>query len=382
MNSNSKKIYMNNAATSWPKAPGVAKAVFDELEQPSVHSTRTTSKTKGILDECRETLAGMLDVDDPNCIVLTANATQSLNIAIYGLCRNGMKRVITTVMEHSSVIRPLYHRAESGGFEILIVGLDSGGAFDASQFDKLLESKPDLVAMCHASNVTGRINDIAPFFKKAKDAGAITLLDASQTLGHIPVHPKEMFADVVAFTGHKGLLGPAGTGGLYVSPEIELARIFVGGTGTCTEDRFHPEEMPIRLEAGTPNLPGFAGLLTSLKWMESDIEDFHETEKQNAKRMWDGIAEIPGVHVFDNNKVIDRMPLVSFRIGGVTVEDAGHILDSEYGIICRTGMHCAPLIHKAIGSSPEGTLRLSVSGFTTADEVEYVIDAVRRIASG
>jgi len=373
---------MNNAATSWPKAPGVAKAVFDELEQPSVHSTRTTSKTKGILDECRETLAGMLDVDDPNCIVLTANATQSLNIAIYGLCRNGMKRVITTVMEHSSVIRPLYHRAESGGFEILIVGLDSGGAFDASQFDKLLESKPDLVAMCHASNVTGRINDIAPFFKKAKDAGAITLLDASQTLGHIPVHPKEMFADVVAFTGHKGLLGPAGTGGLYVSPEIELARIFVGGTGTCTEDRFHPEEMPIRLEAGTPNLPGFAGLLTSLKWMESDIEDFHETEKQNAKRMWDGIAEIPGVHVFDNNKVIDRMPLVSFRIGGVTVEDAGHILDSEYGIICRTGMHCAPLIHKAIGSSPEGTLRLSVSGFTTADEVEYVIDAVRRIASG
>ncbi len=373
---------MNNAATSWPKAPGVAQAVFKELEQPSVHSTRTTSKTKGILDECREKLADLLDIDDPNCIVLTANATQALNIAIYGLCCRGTKRVITTVMEHSSVIRPLYHRAESGGFEILIVGLDSEGAFDASRFDKLLESKPDLVAMCHASNVTGRINDIAPFLKKAKEAGAITLLDSSQTLGHIAVHPKEIAADVVAFTGHKGLLGPVGTGGLYVSSDIELSRIFVGGTGTCTEDRFHPEEMPVRLEAGTPNIPGFAGLLTSLKWLDSDVEDFHKAERQNAKRMRDGVAEIEGVHVFDNNKVVDRMPLVSFRIEGVAIEDAGHILDSEYGIICRTGMHCAPLIHKAIGSSPEGTLRLSVSGFNTADEIEYAIDAVRRIASG
>jgi cysteine desulfurase family protein len=382
MKSNSKKIYMNNAATSWPKAPGVAKAVFDELEQPSVHSTRTTSKTKGILDECRETLAGMLDVDDPNCIVLTANATQSLNIAIYGLCCKGTKRVVTTVMEHNSVLRPLYHRAEETGTEISFVNIDSSGSYDSRQFDKLLENKPDLVAMCHASNVTGRIIDIAPFFKKAKDAGAITLLDASQTLGHMPVHPREIFADVVAFTGHKGLLGPVGTGGLYVSPEIELSRIFVGGTGTCTDDKLHPEEMPIRHEAGTPNIPGFAGLLVALKWLDSDIEDFHITEKQNAKRMWDGIAEIPGVHVYDNNEIADRVPLVSFRIDGVAIDDAGHILDSEYGIICRTGMHCAPLIHKAIGSSPDGTLRLSVSGFTSADEVEYAIDAVRRIASG
>lgn len=382
MKSNSKKIYLNNAATSWPKAPGVAQAVFNELEQPSVHSTRTTSKTKGILDECRETLAGMLDVDDPNCIVLTANATQSLNIAIYGLCCGGAKRVVTTVMEHNSVLRPLYHRAEETGTEISFVNIDSSGSYDSSQFDNFIDNKPDLVAMCHASNVTGRIIDIAPFFKKAKDAGAITLLDASQTLGHMPVHPREIGADVVAFTGHKGLLGPVGTGGLYISPEIELSRIFVGGTGTCTDDKLHPEEMPVRLEAGTPNIPGFAGLLVALKWLDSDIENFHAAEKQNAKRMWDGIAEIPGVHVYDNNGIADRVPLVSFRIDSVAIEDAGHILDSEYGIICRTGMHCAPLIHKAIGSSPEGTLRLSVSGFTSADEVEYAIDAVRKIASG
>jgi cysteine desulfurase family protein len=382
-----REIYLNNAATAWPRAPGVTDAVAHVLSAIPDNPGRSENISscnpryeRDLSGECRKHLAAMLAVPDENRIVLCSNATHALNLALLGQSWKKGMRVITSVTEHNSVLRPLAHLKKKNGFDLNSVGLDRNGALDTGAFDAALECNADLVVLNHASNVTGRIQDVRPLFARAHEHGAVTLLDASQTLGHIPVHPESLGADLVAFTGHKALRGPPGTGGLYVSPAVELEQVFVGGTGVRSDLEFHPPEMPMRLEAGTPNLPAFAGLAAALRWHEEAGSIFQEKEQAVARLLYDGLEGIDGVQIMDLDRQAGRVPIVSFRVSGWTVSDCGYALANSFGIICRTGLHCAPLIHTAIGSAPDGTIRFSPSGCTSEEEIDAVLEAVKTLA--
>ncbi|MGQ9608465.1 MAG: aminotransferase class V-fold PLP-dependent enzyme [bacterium] len=381
MSNSLKMIYFNNAASGWPKAPGVIKTLIEILENLPYHPGRSIDNSGDPMSECRIRLAKLLNTENPENIVLTTCATHSLNLALLGLQLGKNAKVITTVTEHNSVLRPLHHIKKKNNIDIVFIGLDGSGNLDIETFERLMNEDVKLVVINHASNVTGRVNDAKTIFTIAKKSGAITILDASQSLGHIQIKVDQMNVDIVAFTGHKALHGPQGTGGLYVSPSIKLEQIFVGGTGIRSDLIMHPQEMPLRLEAGTPNLPGFGGLAKALDWHEKNHQEFCKRANDLASMLRRELADIPNVKVFDNLDDSLRTPVVSFRIEGWEVEEVGYILSQSFGIISRTGLHCAPLIHKAIGSFPDGTIRFSLSGFNTESEVEIAVDAVRRIAN-
>ena len=289
--------------------------------------------------------------------------------------------MVTTVTEHNSVLRPLHRLAAERGIRVIVVGLDAHGALDAEAFEHALAQEPALVVLNHASNVTGRVNDVGRWFHQARAVGARTLLDASQSLGHLPVYPTDLRADLVAFTGHKGLHGPPGTGGLYVTPELELGQVVVGGTGVRSDLADHPPEMPMRLESGTPNVPAWAGLAAALGWLAEQGDVLRRRERELATRLREGLQVNPNVKVFDGEADVARVGVVSCRLAGWEVADAGSVLEESFGVICRTGLHCAPLIHGAIGSAPVGTLRLSVSGYNSAQDVEAGLRALEQMAA-
>jgi cysteine desulfurase / selenocysteine lyase len=376
-----RQIYLNNSASAWPTAPGVVAAVASALEHLPVHPGRGESSGANVAAECRQRLANLLGAHAPERVAFASSATHALNLAILGL---GLKRgdhVITSVTEHNSVLRPLARLADGIGIRVTVVGLDEHGDLDADAFGTALQESPRLVVLNHASNVTGRVNAVSALFHQAKAAGAVTLLDASQSLGHWPVNAPELGADLVAFTGHKGLRGPVGTGGLYVAEHLELEPVLVGGTGVRSDLRLHPSEMPTRLEAGTPNVPALAGLNAALLWLETEGPAFLEQEKRLALGLWEGLRTIDGVCLFDDAPGAARLGLVSFRVDGWAVEETGYVLDQSYGIACRTGLHCAPLLHAAIGSAPTGTVRFSPSGATTEEDIAQTLGAVRRLAA-
>ncbi|MBN1292969.1 MAG: aminotransferase class V-fold PLP-dependent enzyme [Candidatus Latescibacteria bacterium] len=375
-------IYLNNAATGWPRAHNVIKAVSYMLEHQPSNSGRVSAESDTIIGECRKLVARLLDVSDPSRIILTVNATHALNLAIHGLNLGNNDHIITTVLEHNSVLRPVNHlREKYPGLRISVINLDNNGQLDYEKFSQALSAEPTVVIINHASNVTGHIYDVAGLFSDAKKAGAITVLDATQTTGAIPVSPMRLNADLVAFTGHKALHGPPGTGGLYVSPELELKQVYVGGTGIRSDMALHPPEMPLRLEAGTPNSPAIAGLHAALQWHEKKGNEYSKLTGKYIQRLYEELSEIRGVSIFDKNSDVDRVGVISFKIEGWSVEETGYILAESFGIICRTGLHCAPLIHKAIGSAPEGTVRFSVSGFNTDEDIMCAIKAIRKLSS-
>jgi len=341
-------IYLNNAAGGWPKAPGVAEAVAGSLSRPPRELGRTSDAIEDDAAECRDRLAALLGADSPDRIVLTANATHALNIAILGLERKLNKGAVavTTAAEHNSVLRPLRRLEAERGLKLEIVPLaKDGGGLDEEAFMRALGRGPALVALTHASNVTGRIFDAKKLLGAAKAAGAVTLLDAAQSLGNIDVKPAEIPADIVAFTGHKGLHGPTGAGGLYVSPGIELEQVMTGGTGIRSELALHPPEMPLRHEAGTHNAMGLAGLAAALRWHKAEGVAHREKAAAAADRLRKELRAVPGLIIFDDEVDAPRTGVISFRIHGWTVEDAGHALSGSFGIVCRAGLHCAPLIH-------------------------------------
>lgn len=371
-------IYLNNAALGWPAAPGVAEAIQSWLADPPEELGRTAVAHEDLAGEARRRVARVLGAADPDRIVFTLNATQSLNIAILGLNLPPGSLAITTVTEHNSVLRPLERLRTERGIRVKIVGFDSAGALDEDEFRKALAEGPRLVALNHASNVTGCVNDVGPFFRAAKAAGASTLLDASQTLGLAPVDAAGLHADLVAFPGHKGLHGPTGTGCLYVAPGIELDQTVVGGTGARSGLAHHPREMPLRLEAGTANGAGLAGLAAALRWFEHRGEAAREEVARLGERLRSGLRQIPRVRVF--GRAGATTGVVSFGIEGLDAGEAGFILRESFGIVCRTGLHCAPLIHRAIGSAASGTIRFSASAFNTSEEIDAAIAAAGRLS--
>jgi cysteine desulfurase/selenocysteine lyase len=368
-------VYLNNAATSFPKAPGLGEEVRSWIEKVPYHFGRSGSPGSDPLRECRERLARLLGVSDPARLVLTKGATESLNIAIHGLALDG-QTVLTTAAEHNSVLRPLYLLKKMGKIDLCLVPCDAQGRVRQDEWHRQVqERRPALAVLTHASNVSGAVHPVKELFAEVHDHGGLTLLDASQTIGLLPIDTGRMGIDLLAFTGHKYLLGPPGTGGLYVGAGVEIDPVFVGGTGVRSDLPGMPPEMPARLEAGTPAVPLFAGLSWSLNWQEQNTCSFG-IMSDLLGRLETGLREI-GAHIIAVGG--ERTPVISFTLPHWETSDVGSILEGSFGIICRTGLHCAPLIHEWLGSLTGGTIRFSLSRFTTGDDIARALAALRHL---
>jgi len=375
-------IYLDNAATTLQKPPCVGQAMLDALEhagnpgrgahEPTLHAAR-------IVYRARETLATLLHAEGPDCIAFTANVTQALNTALCGLVRPG-DHVITTVCEHNSVLRPLYRLREQGA-EVSFVEVDDTGRLRYEQFEKILRPNTRLVVVTHASNVTGNLTDLAFVSTFAKKHGLTLVVDAAQTAGARPIDVQALGVDVLCFTGHKALLGPQGTGGLYVKPGLSVEPLLVGGSGIHSYDEHHPKEMPTALEAGTLNVHGLAGLAAGIRYrMDQGIEKLQKRERDLTRRFYEQVKEIPGIIVYGDPAAKCHAPIVSLNLAG---EDSARVADAlweEYGICVRAGAHCAPLMHRALGTVGQGVVRFSFSHFNTEEEIERAAEAVRALA--
>jgi cysteine desulfurase/selenocysteine lyase len=369
-----KLIYMNNAATGFPKPDCVAEAAAKALRSPPGSMHRGGLETFDVFSSVREYLAPMLGVTNPSRIALGANATWGLNLALFGFPFASEDVVVTTKAEHNSVLRPLYDLTLQKGIKVIYLDTDDTGRVPPDRWEKAVRDyQPRLVVFTHASNVTGAVHDAASMTAIAKKQGAAVLIDAAQTLGWLPLYAEDWGADMVAFTGHKYLLGPQGTGGLWVRDTLCLSPHLTGGTGIHSDSDLMPADMPLHLEAGTGNEPSFHGLLAALRWQkEHPLYLSEQEEKLHYLRL--GLQKA-GAEVLCPKA--PNTPVISFFIPGESPADVGFILQESYDIICRTGIHCAPRIFSCLPW--DESVRLSLSRFTTKDELDAVISAVKDI---
>ncbi len=378
-------IYFDNAATSWPKPPAVMDAMIEF--NSSIGSNPGRSGHSGSIDagrvlfNTRYLLSELFKIPDPLSISFTSNATHSLNIAIRGLLKQG-DHVITTSMEHNSVMRPLCALAEEGIISITRVRCDDFGRVDSHDIKKSIRSNTRMIIVTHASNVTGTIIPVEEIGIIASNAGVTFCVDASQSAGVLDIDVAAMNIDILCFTGHKGLLGPMGTGGIYVRKGLEsdIAPLMSGGTGSKSEFETHPEFMPDRFESGTPNAVGIAGLGAGVDFiLQEGIALMRKQELELTGYFLESLREIDDVKLYGMPEVEGRTSVVAFNIKGVSPSDSAFYFDDIYGIRSRPGLHCAPSAHRTIGSFPEGTNRFSFSFFNTASEIDVSLDAVRYI---
>lgn len=379
-------IYLDNAATSWPKPASVTAAMSDFLERaggnPGRSGHRLSIAAGRAVYDTRESLAEFFGVSDPLRVIFTLNATHALNLAIQGLLQPG-QRVVTGGMEHNAVMRPL-RDMEKRGIQVEVVPAEKDGTTSTSAFAAALEMDTRLVVLNHASNVSGTLAPVQEIASLAHAAGALLLVDAAQTAGALPIHLPSLGADLLAFTGHKALHGPPGTGGLILSDDFDPAGLHPlvrGGTGSRSEYEIQPDDLPDRYESGTPNGVGIAGLGAGLAWVkERDLDAIRAHEMRLSARLREGLAEIPGVTVYGPQDPALSTAVISFTLQGKRVSEIGYRLDDEHEIFCRVGLHCAPAAHRSLGAFPEGTVRLAPGPTTTLGEVETVLGAVRKIA--
>ena len=374
-------IYLDNAATTIHKPEGVAQAMVQALSSlgnSGRGAHEATLDASRIIYGTREKLARLFGIKDPMRIAFTCNATESLNIAINGLFEKG-DHVITTMCEHNSVLRPLY-RLEENGVELSILPADSKGVPMYGELEQLIQKNTRAIVITHASNLSGNVTDLGRVSAIAQKYKLLLVVDASQSAGCIPIDVEKMGIDVLCFTGHKGLMGPQGTGGIYVREGLEIRPLKVGGSGVHSYDREHPKEMPTALEAGTLNGTGIAGLFSSLDFiLDTGVEAIHKKEMKLAKRFFDGIKDLPEVIVYGDWQNSERTAIVSVNLG---TEESGQVSDwlwEDYGIAVRAGAHCAPLMHKALGTEKQGAVRFSFSYFNTEEEVDAAIQALKEI---
>ena len=376
-------IYLDNAATTLHKPPQVMEAVLHAMitmgnaargaHGGALEASRTVFGT-------REKLARLFSCRRADHVVFTANSTEALNIAINGTIHRG-DHVISTDCEHNSVLRPLYRLEEERGVELDFVPADRQGRVDYSHFERLMRPNTRAVVCTHCSNLTGNIMDLERISDIAHRHGALLLVDASQTAGTVPIHMEALGVDVLCFTGHKGLMGPQGTGGLCIRPGVEIAPWKVGGSGVHSYDRHHPMEYPTRLEAGTLNSHGIAGLSAALDViLERGVEDIQRAEHALMQRFYEGVRDIPGVTVYGDFSVPERCAIVALNIRDYDSSAVSDELTVTYGIATRPGAHCAPRMHKALGTTEQGAVRFSFSFYNTEQEVDAAIAAVRAIA--
>lgn len=376
-------IYMDSSATSFLKPEGVAQAVYEAIKtmgNAGRGAHAATLNASRVIYGTRELLAELFGIRNPSRIAFTGNATEALNIAVNGIAKPG-DHIITTACEHNSVLRPLYRKAAEG-VELTILSADRKGLLNYEDLKKELRPNTKAVVITHASNLTGNVTDIKKVSEFTKKHGLFLVVDASQTAGTIPINVGEMGIDVLCFTGHKGLMGPQGTGGIYVRDGLKLEPWKTGGSGVHSFSREHPSDMPAALEAGTLNGHGIAGLKTALEFLKDvGIEEIHRKEDALARRFVDGIRCFSEVILYGDIDAELRAPIVTLNIGDMDSSMVCEILEEDYGICVRAGAHCAPLMHEALGTAVGGAVRFSFSYFNTEKEVDQAIEAIREIAA-
>lgn len=377
-------IYMDNAATTIHKPEEVRAAVmaaFGTMGNAGRGASVPALDASRIIYGTREKLARLFHAGDPRRIAFTANSTESLNIALKGLFSRG-DHVITTVLEHNSVLRPLYECRENG-VKLTVLGCDGKGRISYEEMEAAIQTDTKAVVCTHASNLTGNMTDLERVGAMAKWHGLLFVVDASQTAGVWPIDVEKMQIDVLCFTGHKSLLGPQGTGGVYVREGVQIRPLLSGGSGIDTYNEKHPAEMPAALEAGTLNGHGIAGLGAALSWIEkTGMDRIRQRELSLMRRFYDGVFRIPGVMVYGDFETEKRAPVVSLNILDYDSSEVSDELSAVYGIVSRPGAHCAPLMHRALGTVEQGAVRFSFSFFNTEEEVDLAADAVRELARG
>lgn len=375
-------IYLDNAATTQRKPPQVAEAVLRAL---NTLGNSARGAYKGALDAshtiyaAREKLASLLGCPRADHVIFTCNVTEALNTAICGLLEPG-DRAVSTVLEHNSVLRPLYRMERERGVSLALAGADRQGRLDYDELERLVTPGTKLVVCTHASNLTGMVTDIRRVSRIAHAKGALLVVDAAQTAGTRAVDMQELGADVLCFTGHKGLMGPQGTGGMCIRPGVEIRPLKSGGTGVQTYLREQPPQYPTRLEAGTLNGHGIAGLSAAVDWLqETTVERVEERERKLLRRFCEGIRDIPGVTVYGDFNG-EHAAIVALNIRDCDSGEVADILAEDYGIAVRAGAHCAPRMHEALGTKEQGAVRFSFSWFTAEEEIDAAIAAVAEIA--
>jgi cysteine desulfurase family protein len=378
-------IYLDNAATSWPKPEPVLQVLGaflrDAGANPGRGSHRMAVAASQAVAETRSRIAHLVNAEDSERVVFCSSATDALNLAIRGWVRPG-DRVVTTTVEHNSIRRPL-RRCEALGAEIVRVRPPASGVVDPHQIEAAAGGAR-LIAVCHASNVNGAIQPIADLARIARKVGALLLVDAAQSVGIMPVDVQAQGVDLLAFPGHKGLLGPPGTGALYIGPRVPLADLEplrTGGTGIDSESDQQPMTLPFRYEAGTLNTVGIAALGAGVAHVAAcGIDQIWAHHRELTRRLIDGLSTIPGVRVFRAGQA-DAAPVVSFTVDGWPPAEIGAVLDQAFGIACRTGLHCAPEACQTIGVPHQGTIRFSPGHATTHDDIDAAIQAIRDLAA-
>jgi cysteine desulfurase family protein len=378
-------IYLDNAATSWPKPPEVLRAMTDALERaggnPGRSGHRLSIAAARVIYDAREEISRFFGISDPLRVIFTGNATHAVNLAMMGTLKPG-DHVVTGSMEHNAVMRPL-RSLEKRGIRLSVAACASDGSLDVGALAGAVTPDTRLVVLTHASNVTGTLLPIGEVAAIAHRAGALLLVDAAQTAGVVPIDMTATGIDLLAFTGHKELQGPPGVGGLVIADGIDVAKIrplICGGTGSRSESEEQPDDLPDKFESGTANLAGIAGLNAGLQWIkERGIEEIQAHLKALGGALIEGLSSLPRVKVYGTLDPDRSLAVVSFTVAGSPVSEIGLRLDEDYSILSRVGLHCAPAAHKTIGSFPEGTVRLAPGVFTTMEEIEQTIRAIGRV---
>jgi cysteine desulfurase / selenocysteine lyase len=378
-------LYLDHAATSWPKPPEVIRAMGDFCNlaggNPGRSGHRLSLAASRVVYEAREAVAELFGVPDPLRVIFTANATHAINLALRGLLRTG-DRVVTTGIEHNAVMRPL-RALEQQGVKVGVIPCEPDGSIDLVRAAAAIVPGTRMVVVNHASNVAGTILPIVELARLAHDVGAWLLVDAAQTAGVMAIDVTAMGIDLLAFTGHKGLQGPMGTGGLVINNTIDTAAIeplIYGGTGSRSAHETQPEFCPDKFESGTPNGVGIAGLGAGVRWVQQrGIAAIREHDQELARALVEGLEAIPGVVLYGPTDPAQRTATVSFTVAGRRVSEVGLRLDDEFDILCRVGLHCAPAAHRTLGTFPEGTARFAAGACTRLDEIRTAIVAVEQI---
>lgn len=375
-------IYFDNAATTLQKPESVTRAVLEAMTSfgnPGRGAHEPALAASRAIYDARCALARLFHAENPARIAFTANATQALNIAIKGILSPG-DHVITTVMEHNSVLRPLYELAERG-VELTILPADKQGRVAYDAFEAAIRDNTRAIVCTHGSNLTGNLLDIGKIGAIAKAHGLLLVVDASQTAGVIPIDAQEMNIDILCFTGHKGLLGPQGTGGLYVREGVIVRPLLTGGSGVQSHSKTHPAQMPTALEAGTLNAHGLAGLNEGVGYLlETGVDRIRQKELDLMWAFYEGVKKVPGITVYGDFSSRERCPIVSLNVRDYDSSQVSDALFSEFGIATRPGAHCAPLMHEALGTHQRGAVRFSFSHYNAMEEINTAIAALREIA--
>ena len=377
-------IYLDNAATVYPKPPEVLDAALDLYKRYGVNPGRSGYDLclvgGNILETTRHELTEFFGGTDPNRLCFAYNASDALNILIFGMVKPG-DHVISTTVEHNSVIRPLNHLKRDGIAEVEYVPVGADYRVDPDEIRKRLRPNTSLVVVNHGSNVIGAIQPVGEIGRMCREHGIRFVIDTAQTAGVVPIHMQEMCIDALAFTGHKSLLAPTGVGGLYVAEGVEVRHTRAGGTGVKSAYPYQLEEYPYRLEIGTVNVFGVVALHLAQQWIANKgMENIYRHEMELFAKLQDGVASIDGVNIHGPIALTHRLPVLSITVDGWDPSDVGTLLDADHNIACRTGLQCAPLIHDQMGTSPRGTVRLSLGPASEESHVDAAILAVQDIA--